>query len=57
MTKGMTAQAKSVVIEHAVTNHEMFVMIFPLEQEPAAGSHVAFSGLHCNNTVNIAMAP
>jgi hypothetical protein len=57
MTKGMTAQAKSVVIEHAVTNHEMFVMIAPLEQLPADGSHVAFSGLHCSSTVIIAINP
>jgi len=57
MTKGMMAQAESVVIEQAVTNHEMFMIIFPLEHVPAAGSHVALSGLHCNKTVIIAMKP
>lgn len=57
MTKGIMAQAESVVIEQAVTNHEMFMMIFPLEHVLAAGSQVAFSGLHCNNTVIIAINP
>jgi hypothetical protein len=57
ITKGMTAQAKSVVIEHAVTKYDKRTMMAPLEQVPADGSHVAFSGLHCNNTVIIAMNP
>jgi hypothetical protein len=57
MTKGMTAQAKSVVIEHAVTKYDKRTMMAPFEQVPADGSHVAFSGLHCSNTVIIAIKP
>lgn len=57
MTKGIIAQAESVVIEQAVTNHEMFMIMLPLEHVLADGSHVAFNGLHCSNTVIMAMAP